>query len=264
MKIRLLLLLTSLALLAACSAPSPSNTETPTRLPPSVTLPPTAVITPMPSATRSPAPSATASPTPLTPTATVSPSPTPEYTNLRGVVTVAQAVCHYGPGKPYLYKYGVVEGSRLEIIARLEDASFLEVRAIGGDNPCWLNAEYMRVEGDIQQVRPVRPEDVDLPWSPYYAALPSAAAKRDGNQVTVWWPPLILKAGDGSEQVPYLLETWLCREGQLRFEPAGAWQTQITLTDEPGCSQPSHARLYGVEKHGYTKWIEVPWPQAQP
>jgi len=32
------------------------------------------------------------------------------------------------------------------------------------------------------------------------------------------------------------------------------YETAIEISDEPGCSEASHGRLYFVEKHGYTKW----------
>jgi len=46
----------------------------------------------------------------------------------------------------------------------------------------------------------------------------------------------------------------------LVFIPIGAYTTQATVTDEPGCNQPSHGRVYGVEKHGYTPYLEIDWP----
>ncbi len=38
----------------------------------------------------------------------------------------------------------------------------------------------------------------------------------------------------------------------------------VTVTDEPGCTQPSRGRLYAVEKHGYTNYQMLPWPAATP
>lgn len=259
---------------------TPADTQIPTAavLTATHTLPPPATASASPSDTPVPIVLGTASPTstPIsteTGTATLIPSPTetetpaptsiPTYVKLRGEVAIEQAVCHYGPGKPYLYKYGVVKGSNLEIIRRLEGGAdlFIEVQAIGGNNPCWLNAEYMKVKGDLMNVQPVRAEDVRLPISPYYRSLAGVTATRKGNEVTIAWPPLVLKAGDESEQYPYLVEAWVCRAGQIVFIPTGSWQTSVTIIDEPGCAEPSHGRAYGVEKHGYTHWLEIPWPK---
>jgi hypothetical protein len=181
---------------------------------------------------------------------------------LRGVVNQGHVNCYYGPSKSYLYKYGLLKGNRLDIIGWLPDTGYLEVQAIGGDNPCWLNRDFMDIDGDINTVKPVDPRDIKLPWSPYYPALAFARAKRVGNEVTVAWSPLKLKAGDSSEQEPYLLEAWVCRGGKITFVPVGAYENQVKVMDEPGCGGQSHARVYGVEKHGYTKYLEFDWPQG--
>ena len=254
------MLLTLLAaLLAGCS---PVATAT---LLASVTLPPpTATFTPAPSET--PAPSATAT---LEPTLTSTPSPTatvtpvPTYVVLRGIVNQEHVSCFYGPSKAYLYKYGLLKGNRLDIIGYIADTGYIEVQAIGGDNPCWMNLEWMDVQGDINQVQPVDPLTVKRPWSPFYDGLSWVTAVRNGEEVTVTWAPLVLRAGDDSEQEPYLLEAWVCRAGRLTFVPIGAYQTTATVVDEPGCNEESFARVYGVEKHGYTKYLKIDWPQAE-
>jgi hypothetical protein len=99
-----------------------------------------------------------------------------------------------------------------------------------------------------------------LPQSPYYGPLTGVSAQRNGDSVVISWHPLNLRAGDDSLQYPYLVEAWLCKDGQLTFTPIGSWEAMVTVKDESGCSEPSHARVYGVEKHGYTAWVEVPWP----
>lgn len=168
--------------------------------------------------------------------------------------------CFYGPSKAYLYKYGLLGGSNLEIIGIMQDTQYIQVRAIGGDNPCWMNLEWMTVKGDINNVQPIDPLEIVLPMSPYYPALSSVSATRNGNEVTITWSPLYLRAGDDSEQEPYLVEAWVCQAGKLTFIPIGLYETSTNIIDETGCEQPSHGRVYGVEKHGYTKYIEVPWP----
>jgi len=34
----------------------------------------------------------------------------------------------------------------------------------------------------------------------------------------------------------------------------------IIVDDEPGCLVPSSARIYAVEKHGYTNFRVIDWP----
>ena len=256
-------LLPLFALLFAACGPAPAPSPSPTQ--PPVTATPTASATPTPTSTNTTAPSPTASSIPTsTPTFTPTATPTavPTYTKLRGEVIIDQAVCHYGPGAPYLYKYGVYKGSNLEIIARDEIGVYVEIQAIGGNNPCWVKAEYLKIKGSLMDLQPIRTVDVRLPISPYYQPPKVVSARRDGAVVTVFWQQFILRPGDDSEQVPYLIEAWVCKDGQLAFTPLGAYQTALKITDEPGCASPSHARFYAVEKHGYAGPLEIPWPQA--
>lgn len=165
--------------------------------------------------------------------------------------------CRYGPGAPYLYKYALIEGSNLEIIGRNDLGTWILVRAIGGNNPCWVKASLMDIRGDVKAVAPTY---IPLPQSPYYGPPTRYSAVRVGEEVTVMWSPIQLRAGDDSGQYPYLLEAWVCQDGELVFTPLGTYETALKVVDEASCDEPSHARLYGVEKHGYTNWVEIPWP----
>ncbi len=201
-----------------------------------------------------------------TPTDLPTATPAATYTFLRGEVNVEHANCRYGPGAAYLYKYGLVGGSNLELLGRMDimsttgPATWIFLRAIGGDNPCWVNASLLNVKGDINNLAPINVEEVVLPQSPNYGPVTGVYAARSGSEVTISWNEMSLKAGDDSEQFPYLIETWVCRGGQLFFSPVGSYALAITIQDDSGCLEPSHGRLYAVEKHGYTKWVEIPWP----
>lgn len=116
----------------------------------------------------------------------------------------------------------------------------------------------MDVNGELMSLAPA---SLPLPQSPYYGHLTGISSKRAGETVIISWDALNLRAGDDSLQYPYLLEAWVCQAGQLIFEPIGSWETTVSVKDEPGCSESSHARIYGVEKHGYTAWVTVPWGQ---
>ncbi|HSO28045.1 MAG TPA: hypothetical protein VLS48_08245 [Anaerolineales bacterium] len=207
----------------------------------------------------------TASPTlpPASPTPVFTPTRKPTSTSTLPVVpalraqVLQRANCRYGPGAPYLYKYGLVAGSNMEAIGRNSAGSWLLIRAIGGDNPCWVKATLMEVQGEINSLALV---ETKLPQSPYYAPPKGASAVRTGDEVAVYWSKLNLRLGDDSGQYPYLIEAWLCLDGALVFTPVGVYETSAILVDEPGCAEPSHARLYGVEKHGYTRPVEIPWP----
>lgn len=196
------------------------------------------------------------------PTATTVPTALPAVTKLRGEVTIDQAVCHYGPGAPYLYKYGVYKGSNLEILRRVQGSNYVEIQAIGGNNPCWVRADYMQIKGNWMQLPAVRFEDTRLPISPYYAPPGGVSARRDGDQVTVFWNPLVLRAGDDSEQIPYIVEAWVCQGGQMVFRPVGSRGTAVTVIDEPGCNEPSFGYFIAAEKHGYTWRVKIPWKPA--
>jgi hypothetical protein len=152
----------------------------------------------------------------------------------------------------------------MEILRRIDPGNYIEVEAIRGNNPCWVRADYMKIDGDINNLQPVNPEDLHMPPSPYYGPLTGVQAKRNGNEVTVTWNPLILKAGDSSLQTPYIVEAFVCQYGKLAFIPAGSEQTSVKITDEPGCPFTSRARVIAAEKHGYTRPVTVPWPPALP
>ena len=224
--------------------------QTDTRVP---TIPPSS--TPSPSATPSPTASPTVTTSPSA-TQTAKSSVTATYAILRGTV-LEQSNCRYGPGAAYLYKYGLYAGNYLEVTGRNDTGSWIVVQAIGGSNPCWLKASLMEIQGDVFSLAPA---SLPLPQSPYYGPVSGVHAERNGDQVIVSWNPINLKAGDDSLQYPYLVEAWLCHEGALVFNPIGSWETIISVTDEAGCVEASHARVYGVEKHGYTAWVNVPWP----
>jgi hypothetical protein len=146
----------------------------------------------------------------------------------------------------------------LEVIGRNEIGSWILVQAIGGNNPCWIKATLMDIHGEVMSLAPA---SMPLPQSPYYGPVTGAFAERNGDSVIISWNPISLRAGDDSLQYPYLIEAWLCQDGQVTFNAIGSWETIVTVHDESGCSESSHARIYGVEKHGYTNWVTIPWPQ---
>ena len=251
------ILLTMILGLTACApltTPEPVLSSKGAIATPSATpLPPTD--TPLPTDTSTPLP--TESPPP---TDTLTPVPT--YTVLRAEVIADQLACRYGPGWPYLYFTGLLKGSNLEVIGRLDDANWIYVEAIGGNKPCWVKAEFMNVQGDVMSVEPIYPAKAKLPVSPYYPPTTVLSATRDGNTVTVSWLDIPLIAGDEEDERMnhYIIETWRCEGGSLRFEPLATNELEISFVDEPGCSEPSHGRVFVQEKHGFAGPTDIPWP----
>ncbi len=239
--------------LSATLQPLPSITNTPSpTASPSLTTTQTA----SPTVTQTPTATSTLSPT-TKPTQTPTVTITPTYAILRAEVLV-RANCRYGPGAPYLYKYGLVPGSNLEVIGRTDRGTWILIQAIGGNNPCWVKASLMDIRGDVMTVAPTY---IPLPQSPYYGPPTGVHAKREGNEVVVSWFHMVFRAGDDTASPPYLVEAWTCIDGEILFTPYGSYLNLVNIPDEPGCDEPSRARLFGVEKHGYTNWVEIPWPQ---
>src|ERR1700690_416616 len=202
------------------------------------------------------------SPTPtLSPTDTSTPSITPTFAILRAQV-LETSNCRYGPGAPYLYFTGLVTGSNLEVIGRREDSQWIYVQAIRGHHPCWVKASQMNVKGDINSLQIYYPVLAPLPQSPYYPPTAATKVTRDGTQVKVIWLDIPLHPGDAERPTMqhYIIETWHCVGGQIVFDPLATNDTSITFTDEPGCTQPSHGRIFVQEKHGFAGPAEIPWP----
>jgi len=226
-------------------------------------------VTPSFTSIYSPTPTATA-----TETATTVPTPTPTLTptySAPRVQILMHSACLFGPGVAYLYKYDLFEGNVLEVIGWQEILSqnhpgiweptvWLYIQAIGGTNPCWILSSLVKViHGNIYET----PQYTALlPFSELYQPPKAVEAWRKGNEVTVLWSSVWMTEDDYRG---YLVEAWVCHAGQIYFAPVNYNGVNVAhpgliFQDEPGCSQPSNGRLYTVEKHGYTRWIRIPWP----
>lgn len=257
---RVFLLLSTMGLwLNACGSPGVEPNLGPGSLP--------ATYTPIPSATTVD----TAAPTPTlvpSPTATTRPtaSPIPTYAILRGVVVPDKVSCRYGPGAMYLYLYGMLKGATQDIIGRTDSGKWVLTRSRGDNKACWVKTEFMEFKADVMSVEMVYPDKYSLPQSNQgYRPVWDVAAVRNGNDVTISWKSEPLRAGDeeSATSVLYVVETWVCRDGQLWFTPIGAYSAQVTVSDEPGCKEPSHGRVFFSEKHGYTGPSKINWPPMQ-
>jgi hypothetical protein len=114
------------------------------------------------------------------------------------------------------------------------------------------------ITGDIFSVEPYYGT---LPFSDIYPPPWITEVTRDGDEVFVAWSDVRMTA---DKYRGYLLETWLCKDGELVFTPVNVDGLWTTFIDEPGCSEPSWGRIYSAEKHGYSKWRLIPWPGHLP
>ena len=134
----------------------------------------------------------------------------------------------------------------------------------GYDSPCWVNAKYINMNGDIASLESVYPGKVNIPLSYYWPAPKNVYAARtaDGKQVGIYWDEYILPDGEmeSPDSPRYLAELWLCKDGKLTFTSIFAWQNNLVVEDEAGCSEPSSGVMYLVEKHGYSGPVTIPWP----
>lgn len=230
----------------ATDRPTPTSTASPTTTPsPTPSLTPTETMTPTPAGT------ATFTPTP---SRTPSITPTPTYDPPDARVQV-QANCRYGPGAAYLYEWGLYPTDRVEIYGRNQDGSWAYVDPWTYMDRCWVKSEFLDVfRGDLFDA-PVYYGR--LPYSELYKPPTNVSAERQGDRVIINWNPVWMTQDDDRG---YLIEAWVCRDRQLLFTPIHVNAPPAYVIDESGCSQPSSARLYTAEKHGYTQWVLVPWP----
>ena len=166
----------------------------------------------------------------------------------------------------YLYLYGMVKGAMQDILGRTDTGKWILTRSHGDNKSCWVKTEFMQLNGDVMSLEMVYPDKFTLIESNQgYRSPWNVAAVRNGDKLTISWESEPLRAGDeeSATSVLYIVETWVCQGGQLVFTPLGAYTAQVTVTDEPGCAQTSHGRVYFSEKHGYAGPSEIPWPAAR-
>lgn len=240
--------------------PTSSPTITPTATPsPTMTASSTNTVSPSPTATstHSPVPTPTNTSTPeYTPTITLTPSltPTPTATQITTGRVSVQSNCRYGPGSAYLYEWGLFPGNRVTVIGRNQDATWVYVDPWNYVDFCWIKTDLLELSGDVSEVLQIR---TLLPYTEFYWPPTGVRAWREEDEVFVSWNIVPMSLDDNRG---YLIEAWLCQDGQLRFTPVQYWTPTAVLIDELGCLEPSGGRIYTAEKHGYTEWIKIAWP----
>lgn len=261
MKTRLPAFITLILFLISCASASVPALE-PAPATEAVTLPADATTTDAPTATLL-VPTETFTPLPTeTPTATPTQTPIPTVESLKATVTADKLICRYGPGANYLYLIAFNKSTPIRLIGRAPGNNWVLIE--NGQQDCWANSEFiaLKEDGDFKALRSMYPDGYKIPVSPYYGPTTVLTAERKDNEVTVTWMEIIVSPGkyEDENMFPYIVEVWVCKGGELIFDTLGSRVPFITFTDEPGCAEPSHGRVYIQEKHGYAGPAEIPWP----
>ena len=281
-----LLAITSLLLFTGVSCAPALPTLIPTldvppvvaTLPPSLTPSFTSTFTVTPTSTETTTftitPTVTITPT-FTLTSTISRTPTLTPTPAPPMVSIlVHAACNFGPGDAYLYKYGINATAWMEVIGQIQDDSWLLIDEpyIPKKNPCWIRTGQVRFNdgGDVTTHNlPVVDPDKILWFSTtrLYRPPQGVTSIRVGSKVNVYWNAVRMTEDDF---YGYLIEAWVCQGGQQVFRTYNPYPYEtvrqnvglqsMQIPDEPGCSEPSHARIYTQEKHGVTGYVNIPWP----
>lgn len=218
--------------------PSPTTTssKTPTQtLTASVTNTPTKSLTPS-----------------ITSTPTLSLTPTTDFPD--ATINVDNAHCRYGPGKAYLHAADLYKGDHGLVWNRNYSSTWLWVRFDKLHYACWVAASLTDIEGDISSISTYSPP---LPKSTLYGPPEKVITSRNGEQVVVSWEEVWMTEDDFRG---YLIEARVCQNGYSIDLATHTNGNSYTFLDEKGCTGESKGRLYAVEKHGYTDYVNIPWP----
>jgi hypothetical protein len=184
--------------------------------------------------------------------------------SLKATVTANLLSCRYGPGPEYLYLFAFRSGANIKLIGRV-DAQNWDWVLVENQVPCWVKASFLNVQGEFLSLPVVYPGVAKLPITPYYPRSEVLSAERNNqtNEITLSWVEVPVSLGDYEDETmqTYIVELWRCEGGELIFDPIGTRLSYIIFVDEPGCSEPSHGRVWVQEKHGYAGPAEIPWPE---
>jgi uncharacterized protein YraI len=266
--------LLGLVFLLACSPPSVAATKpvdqatataillTPSALPSTDTQTPSAL-----PATDTPVPAPALPTETLTlppPTETSAPTPIPFIGSLKATVTADKLVCRYGPGANYLYLFAFIRGANIKLIGRADGNKWVLVENV--PQRCWINSEFVQIQGDPHTLKSTYPDGYKIPVSPYYGPTTVTGATREADKVIVSWSEVIVSPGkyEDENMFPYIVEVWRCEAGEIIFDTLGSRVPFIAFVDQAGCDTLSHGRVYVQEKHGYAGPAEIPWPASNP
>ena len=192
----------------------------------------------------------------ITPTATISPTPT--YT-FPSVTINKQAHCRYGPSVAYLHAADLYPGDKGTVRGRFQYSSWLYIKFDKLNYFCWVAPSVADVAGDISTITYTE-LNLQSIGTNQYGPPPGVTAVRNGNEVTISWEQVEMTK---DKDRGYLIEAFVCQDGAYlwwTFSYPDQYSTSYTVTDEAGCPAPSQGLLYTVEKHGFSKPVEIPWP----
>lgn len=245
-----------LILLAACG-PSPEEQVTLTAAAWTETSTPSST----PTFTFTPTPTLTFTPTIThTPTITFTPTITETPTFAFPTATVnKQAHCRYGPSTAYLHAADLYPGDTGSVRGRAMYSQWLYVKFDKLNYFCWVAPSVVDVVGDVSVLKRVEPNLLSI-GSNQYGPPQNVQAVRDGDRVTISWDQVEMTK---DKDRGYFIEAFVCQDGAYiwwTFSYPDQYSTSVTVKDEAGCHAPSYGKLYTVEKHGYSKPVDIPWP----
>jgi len=239
----------------ACNLPLQAITPTP--------LPPTETQTPAFTATPEATFTASATLTPaitFTPTITLTPTISATPTFAFPQVTVnKQAHCRYGPSVAFLHAADLYPGDTGIADGRYEYSAWLHVKFDKLKYYCWVAPSVVDVVGDVSTLRYNEPDLQSVGYSKYPPPQ-NIKAVRNGDEVTISWDQVEMTA---DHDRGYLIIAFVCQNGNYLWwtdSYEDQYTTSYTVRDEAGCPAPSEGVLYTVEKHGFSKPAQIPWP----
>jgi len=245
--------------LSACTPTPAPATITATSAPSATAIAPSATSTSTVTFTATNSPTAT-----ITATATITLTPTitftPTFDFPKVVVTETAAHCRYGPNKAYLHAADLYQGDRGEVRGRWYLNGWLWVRFDKLNYHCWVAPGAVEVTGDLNRVIVLNSIDLTRIGTNQYGPPQGLTTSRSGSQVTIAWNQMVMTV---DKDRGYFIDMFVCQNGGLIWWPVSfpdQYTTSYSVTDDAGCSQPSHGVIYTVEKHGYSQPEAIPWP----
>ncbi len=235
--------------IVACGSMPGAQTATPTAIP--VTATPSFTFTPISTFT----PTITLTPT-ITPTFTITSTPTFAFPT---VTVNKQAHCRYGPSVAYLHAADLYPGDTGSVRGRHEYSTWYYIKFDKLNYFCWVAPSVVDLVGDVSTLYTTEPNLVTIGYN-IYGPPKNISAVRNGDEVTINWDQVSMTA---DHDRGYFIEAFVCQNGFLlwwTFSYPDQYTTSYTVKDEPGCPIPSYGQLYTVEKHGYSKPTDIPWP----
>jgi hypothetical protein len=168
-----------------------------------------------------------------------------------------QAHCRYGPGRAYLHAGDLYPGDWAKIEGKSISGGWFWIQPGKQSTHCWVAKSVVETHGDLANL-PLIPTRLPMSSAGLYQPPEKVWVDRDEDEVTVYWSDVWMTEDDDRG---YLIEAFLCQDGNLVFVAAWTDENQYTFRDDrKGCTHPSSGKLYAVEKHGYLPPLEIPWP----